>query len=713
MPGLITELAPGDTMFDGGTDHYLQVGLSALNAIEAALHGVTTPHTILDLPCGFGRVTRVLRARYPAAALTVCDLDHAAVDFTTATFGARGVYSTPHFRDLQLEGRFDLIWVGSLLTHLPEHQTRQFLDFAARHMGPDSRLVLTSHGEHVATRLRSMSYGLSDSAARGLIAQYLADGYGYRGYHGDPAYGISLAARAWYETLLAGSALRLQSYHERGWDRHQDVLVIRNIQANRSRREAGTSRPHFEQPHVPLPLPPMDQELRDAQGVADFDEDWYCGAFSDVAAAVRAGTYKSGLAHYLAYGWREGRPPFDPAHSYARRIKPAPGAWLNGIVGGVNRIDEAWSVSPEDKADDVGWYWMAHPAVRARSNKLASGDARHDAYDRLASLLRERGWTLPIGKSVSIGCGFGGLERDLSARDLIREIDAYDIAASAVAEAERQARQLGLTRVRYHLANLETIDLQPASMDAVFAHSSVHHVERLEALFAMIQRTLRPGGVFHLHEYVGPTRFQWTDAQLKLANLFLDSLPPRLRRQPNGELKEVLRRPTIEEMIAADPSEAVRSAELVGALAPYFDIVEHRPLGGALAHIALGGIAQNFDPASPEDNAILQRLFVTENAAMASGAIGSDFVTITAIPKPATNIKPVKRERHGFVMTPSLAARAASLLPPARRLYKAVKYLNTTVGAMQAHQERMADELAALHSLTERVNNFDTPGLVI
>ena len=55
-------------------------------------------------------------------------------------------------------------------------------------------------------------------------------------------------------------------------------------------------------------------------------------------------------------------------------------------------------------------------------------------------------------------------------------------------------------------------------------------------------------------------------------------------------------------------------------------------------------------------------------------------------------------------MTPSLAARAASLLPPARRLYEAVNYLNTTVSAVQAHQERMADELAALRNLNASVS---------
>lgn len=312
-------------MFDGSGEHYLQVGLSALDVIKAALQGAPTPRTILDLPCGFGRVTRVLRAQYPAAAITVCDLDRAGVDFASATFRARGVYSKPNFRDLQLDGPFDLIWVGSLLTHLPEHQTRQFLDFAARHMGPDSRLVVTSHGEYVADRLRSWNYGLGEQAARGLITQYLTHGYGYRGYDGSPDYGISLAARVWYETQLAGSCLRLQSYQERGWDQHQDVLVIRRASPSQLRGRAAAP---LDRPGIPLPLPGAEQEAQDEAGSLGFDAAWYAGNYPDVVAAVKAGACPSLLAHYLADGWKEGRLPFDPARSYPNRTASVPDAWF-------------------------------------------------------------------------------------------------------------------------------------------------------------------------------------------------------------------------------------------------------------------------------------------------------------------------------------------------------------------------------------------------
>ena len=127
---------------------------------------------------------------------------------------------------------------------------------------------------------------------------------------------------------------------------------------------------------------------------------YYRATYPDVAAAVDRGEQPSERAHYADYGWKEGRHPFDPQQSYARRAVPRPGAWIDGVAGGMGRVSAAWSTSPEDQAVDSGWYWMAHPAVRTRSNRLASGQPDQDAYGRLTALLQERGWTLPIERAI-------------------------------------------------------------------------------------------------------------------------------------------------------------------------------------------------------------------------------------------------------------------------------------------------------------------------
>jgi SAM-dependent methyltransferase len=337
-----------------------------------------------------------------------------------------------------------------------------------------------------------------------------------------------------------------------------------------------------------------------------FDEGWYISFYKDVAAAVARGEFTSGLDHYLRYGRDERRLP-SPAYR-----------------------GDAWCVAPEQRAEESGWYWMAHPLVQERINKKISGRPDCDAYSHLARVLADRGWSLPMARAVSLGCGFGGLERSLTSRGIVRNIKGYDFAEAAITEARRLAREQRVGSVTYQVADLERLMLSPNSVDAVFAHQSIHHVEGLERLFFQIRKALKPGGIFHLHEFVGPNRFQWTQAQLVLVNEYLSSLPPRLRRLPSGGPKPLVQRPTVAAMIAADPTEAVRSSEILAVLRSYFTIVEQHQIGGALLHLALGDIAQNFDPDEPEDTGYLQRLFALEDQMMAEGVIGSDFVVVTA-----------------------------------------------------------------------------------
>src|SRR4029453_1584213 len=96
LPNLITTISPLDGMYvAGGEAHYFGVGADALKLVRQAmsLAGKENISSILDLPCGHGRVLRYLKAAFPQASLTACDLDHGCVDFCVATFGARGVYS--------------------------------------------------------------------------------------------------------------------------------------------------------------------------------------------------------------------------------------------------------------------------------------------------------------------------------------------------------------------------------------------------------------------------------------------------------------------------------------------------------------------------------------------------------------------------------------------------------------------------------------------
>lgn len=290
------------------------------------------------------------------------------------------------------------------------------------------------------------------------------------------------------------------------------------------------------------------------------------------------------------------------------------------------KIDLAWGQPNTTR----GMNWMEHPHVQARLNHKVSGNPELGCREYLFQFLQQRGLKLPVRRAASLGCGFGVLERALAREGFAERIDGYDLAASAIAEARRLAAQEHLSGLHYQVADMEKLQLPQEQYDLIFAFSSVHHVNNLDSLFDQVWRALRPGGVFMLHEYVGPDRFQWTDAQLEQINVFLESLPPGYNCLPDGRNRGCVRRPDIDDIIAWDPSEAIRSSEIIATLERHFNRVLHHELGGALLHTGLSDIAQNFSSDNPADIDLLERFFALEDQLMAEGRIASDFAVLIA-----------------------------------------------------------------------------------
>ena len=231
--GVCEEIAPGDEMFAGDRTHYFGVGQSALHCISTALGAVKKPsqeiRRILDLPCGHGRVMRFLKASFPNATLTGCDLNRGAVDFCAQTFGAKPVYSNADVGQIPLQEKFDLIWCGSLLTHLREETCLDLVKWFHARLNPGALVIFTLHGRWVERSLatRRYTYGLPHERVDELLQDYYNTGFGYTDYPGQTNYGISVCSPAFVVgRLVATPDLKLVNYHEKGWDNHQDVVCL-------------------------------------------------------------------------------------------------------------------------------------------------------------------------------------------------------------------------------------------------------------------------------------------------------------------------------------------------------------------------------------------------------------------------------------------------------------------------------------------------------
>ena len=228
---VIQEISPNDTMLvPKWPSHYFAQGRSALHCIEVARQaaGPAEVRTILDLPCGHGRVLRWLKAAFPDAAITACDLVRDGVDFCAQTFGAIPAYSAECPEEIPVYGPFDLIWCGSLLTHLDQDRWPGFLSFFHSVLAPHGLFVFTAQGRESVRWMRSgkFNYGINDVPA--ILRAYDECGFGYQEYPADALrnYGITLTSPSWViGQIFRQPGLRLVHYIERGWDNHQDVVA--------------------------------------------------------------------------------------------------------------------------------------------------------------------------------------------------------------------------------------------------------------------------------------------------------------------------------------------------------------------------------------------------------------------------------------------------------------------------------------------------------
>jgi CBS domain-containing protein/SAM-dependent methyltransferase len=196
-------IAKQDRMYGGLRGPYVLAGTTAIALIHKAmaLGGVqTAPEAILDLPCGHGRVMRVMRAAFPDSMLIACDLDRDGVDFCAETFGAAPVYGDTDPARVRIEQPVDLIWVGSLFTHLDPARWNEFLDLFARVLRPGGILVVTTFDRPRLPILNAMNLPAPDE----LLRERDERGLGFQSYVSQQDYGIALASADHVRQALGG-----------------------------------------------------------------------------------------------------------------------------------------------------------------------------------------------------------------------------------------------------------------------------------------------------------------------------------------------------------------------------------------------------------------------------------------------------------------------------------------------------------------------------
>ena len=141
-------------LFDHDRDRaltsYFQNALEQFQLVKHIAGWRGHPRKMLDFASGYGRLTRLLVHEQLADEVTVSDILEGGMEFQAAQFGVRTILSTTDPVQFAAPDRYDLIFVASLFTHLPEATFLAWLRRLAELLTPDGLLVFSVHDEGLA-----------------------------------------------------------------------------------------------------------------------------------------------------------------------------------------------------------------------------------------------------------------------------------------------------------------------------------------------------------------------------------------------------------------------------------------------------------------------------------------------------------------------------------------------------------------------------------
>lgn len=135
----------------GTIEQFLQGGEAMAASVDAALarvgRSLAAGGDFLDFGCGSGRLLAAFERRYPALCVSGCDVDAAAIAWCRGRFPAMRFKTTTEWPPCDgAAASFDIVWCGSVFTHIDESHQDAWLQELRRLLRSNGALLASVHG---------------------------------------------------------------------------------------------------------------------------------------------------------------------------------------------------------------------------------------------------------------------------------------------------------------------------------------------------------------------------------------------------------------------------------------------------------------------------------------------------------------------------------------------------------------------------------------
>jgi hypothetical protein len=351
--------------------------------------------------------------------------------------------------------------------------------------------------------------------------------------------------------------------------------------------------------------------------------------------------------------------------------------------------ESEFTVNPDSAVYYTGRYWNEYPQVKAYIFGRISGDENVDIFSHFAQRVPRQ-----FERALILNCGNGWVERDLFARGVLAEAVGVDYSDALLAEARSSARTLGL-RARYQKMDVNSALFPSDPMDLAVNYAAGHHIAYLDRVFRAVCNILPADGWYFGYDYVGAHRNQYSGEAWDQIGQLNHRMPPHLRQE--------LAYPHLPTMLLTDPTEAIHSELVFEVFRRYFQVVEHVPVGGAIAYPLLTFNERMFSaPDGDEKSMWIQKILEADAQFLDSHPDSALFAYFTGRPLKAV----LGDDEQLLRWTEEEDQREADA-----RLNGGEYYPRTSVAAMTiaAEESRVqaAEAVLAKHQLEQRVENLE------
>jgi len=294
------------------------------------------------------------------------------------------------------------------------------------------------------------------------------------------------------------------------------------------------------------------------------------------------------------------------------------------------KIDDAWSQNnkypPKSK-------WWQFPLIYQHINQIVCGKPLDGINTGLNLCLKNMGITFEHG--ISVGFGDGTKEFQLMKEGIVKNFTLFELSEERIKIAREKYDLLGL-KDNVEFINGDCFSYKfDKKVDFVHWNNSLHHMMDVDQAVKWSYNILINGGVFYMDDYVGVSRFQWSEDELRFGELIRNTLPDiylKNSNYPDVLLDKNLSIPDAKMLEESDPSEAADSDQILASVKKYFPDAEIHLTGGIVYHLALSDILSNINEADVKDETILKLLLIIDELATKSG-IKTQYATALAVKK--------------------------------------------------------------------------------